>query len=294
MEFYIVAFILLGLIVYGFNDSFKLIGESDRALVERLGIYRRTLQPGVRFVWPLIEKLAYTDTVREQLLDIKPQEFVTNDSITLKVDAMVYWRIVDLRKVHYDIDDITKSISSIVLTTLGDEIRRLTVQQILSAKEDIDRALSRRLDEVTGSWGVKIIRVEVQRIIFPQDVKETMEKEWAVLRENETKLARAQAEKQAVLANAEAEAETIELLAKALNADPNSREFLGFLVAIRYVAANQKLGESANSKILFLDPKLMSESLQILMEGRPEVDDITKSLSSSPPFNLNKNNSVDI
>ena len=88
---YIVALIATGIVGYGVNFSVRVISQGDEALVERLGKYRRTLKPGLQFVLPLVDKIAYVDTIRERVLDIPPQSVITNDNLTLEVDAVVYW-----------------------------------------------------------------------------------------------------------------------------------------------------------------------------------------------------------
>ena len=95
---YIVALIATGIVGYGVNFSVRVISQGDEALVERLGKYRRTLKPGLQFVLPLVDKIAYVDTIRERVLDIPPQSVITNDNLTLEVDAVVYWQIMEIER----------------------------------------------------------------------------------------------------------------------------------------------------------------------------------------------------
>lgn len=286
---YIVALMATAIFGYAINSSVKVVDQGDRALVERLGKYKRTLEPGLQFVVPLVEKIAYVDTLRERVLDIEPQSVITNDNLTLKVDAVVYWQIIDLERAYYAIEDVEEAISTIVLTSLRSEIGRLQLREILSTKDDIDKALLKKLDEATSTWGVKVIRVEVQNIVFPEKVQEAMESERVALSQKQAMIEKAEGERQAAVAKALGQAKSMEVLSQTLSLKPGSPEFLHFLIAQRYLEANQKLSESSNSKILFMDPKAMSEALAELVGDAPDYSDVNQlSFSPSKPQNLNK------
>ncbi|MEB3340452.1 stomatin-like protein [Okeania sp.] len=271
---YLVALIATAIVGYTVNSSIKVIGQGDEALVERLGKYRRTLRPGLRLVLPLVEKIAYVDTIRERVLDIPPQSVITNDNLTIEVDAVVYWQIMEMERAYYAIEDVQNAINNIVLTSLRSEIASLPMQEVLSTKDQIDKALLKKLDNATASWGIKIIRVEIQNIIYPEKVKAAMESQRVALSEKQAKIEQAEGEKQAAIARARGQAESIELLAKTLNLRPDSPEFLQFLIAERYLETNQKLSESTNSKVLFMHPKAMSEGLSELIGEVPEYSEI--------------------
>lgn len=286
---YIVALMATAIFGFAANSSVKVIDQGDQALVERLGKYRRTLKPGLQVVIPLLEKIAYVDTVRERVLDIEPQSVITNDNLTLQVDAVVYWQIIDLERAYYAIEDVGEAIATIVLTSLRSEIGRLQLREVLSTKDDIDKALLKKLDEATSTWGVKVIRVEVQNIVFPQKVQEAMESERVALSHKQAMIEKAEGERQAAIAKALGEAKSMEVISQTLNLKPGSPEFLQFLIAQRYLEANQKISESSNSKILFMDPKAMSEALAELVGEVPDYSHLDNlSRSSSKPQNLNK------
>ncbi|MDJ0556856.1 MAG: stomatin-like protein [Microcoleaceae cyanobacterium MO_207.B10] len=285
---YVVALLATAVVGYAVNSSVKVVDEGDQALVERLGKYRRTLKPGLQLVLPLLEKIAYVDTVRERVLDIEPQSVITNDNLTLQVDAVIYWQIIDMERAYYAIEDVEDAIASIVLTSLRSEIGRLQLREVLSTKDEIDKALLKKLDEATNTWGVKVIRVEVQNIIFPQKVQEAMESERVALSQKQAMIEKAEGEKQAAIAKALGEARSMQVLSETLNLKPGSPEFLQFLIAQRYVEANQKISESSNSKILFMDPKAMSEALAELVGESPDPNIDNLSVSPSKPHNLNK------
>lgn len=265
--FAIMASLIIGWII---NSSIRVISEGDQALVERLGKYQRTLGPGLGFIIPLLENVAYVDTVRERFLDVKPQATITKDNVALEIDAVIYWQIKDLRKAYYGIDAIEDAISNLVLTTLRSEVGDLPMEEVLSGTTRLNRLLLSKLDDATSNWGVKVIRVEIQGVGLPQVVQQSMALERAAKSEKKALIEKAEAEKQAIIERAEGTAKSMKRLADALGVDAKSPEFLKFLIAQQYVDANHKLGESNNSKILFMDPKALTEALTNLM-GDAEI-----------------------
>lgn len=262
--------VLLTIIAVGYilNSSVRVIGGGDKGLVERLGRYHRTLEPGLNWIWPLIDKVVCVDTTRERVLDIEPQPTITKDNVALKVDSVVYWRVFDLKKAYYAVERIEVAIANLVLTTLRSEIGQKQMKETLSETDKLNRSLLEKLDTITANWGVKIIRVEIQSITPPQVVQKSMDLERA-----------AESEKQAMISKAEGMAKSMQVLAHALNLPAGDPKLLNFLIAQEYVEANQKLGESANSKLVFLDPTLLNRSLSKLSdlsftepEGREDGD----------------------
>ncbi|WP_448571651.1 SPFH domain-containing protein [Trichothermofontia sp.] len=262
----ILAILLISAYTY---SSIRIINQGSRALVERLGRYHRTLGPGLNFIVPLIDRIAYQDTDREQVLDVKPQRAITKDNVSLTADAVVYWRIFDLRQSYYEIDDVKEAINTLVLTILRSEIANLEFEETLSSRQAINRELLRQLDEATGDWGVKVMRVEVKTIEPAQDVLESMQKQQA-----------AEIQKRASITAAQGTVESIQQISKAIQADPKALDALRYLIAEKYIESNQKLGESENAKILFMDPKAMNEAMEALFGQRGPRSDGT-----TPPSN---------
>ncbi|MEL6350905.1 MAG: stomatin-like protein [Cyanobacteria bacterium J06627_28] len=249
----ILSFILVGYTV----GSVRIIKEGNAALVERLGRFRNTLTPGLNFIVPVIDTVVLEDSMREQTLDIPPQRAITKDNVNLEVDAIIYWRIYDLERTYYAIEDVEFAMQELVITTLRSEVGKTEFQSLFSSRDTINRALLDVLDEATAPWGLKVNRVEIQKLDPPQNVLDAMQKERA-----------ASYEKNAKISEAQADVESMRLLSQALEATGNGKEVLHYLLAQRYVAANQKIGESDNSKVLFMDPKALTEGLvDLINEG---------------------------
>jgi regulator of protease activity HflC (stomatin/prohibitin superfamily) len=249
--------------------STKIVNQGNEALVERLGKYRRTLKPGLNYIAPLIERIAVEETVREQVLDTQPQLAITKDNIPVEVDAVVFWKIKDLQRAYYAVEDVEGAIEDLVKTAMRSKIGELELDRTYSSRDLINQNLRDQLAEAAASWGVEVIRVEVQAITPPKEILESLAKARAAESEKQAAIERAEGAKQASISEAEGTVRSLEILSRALQSQPNSREVMQFLIAQRYVEANQKLGESPNSKVVFLDPRALSEALTDLM-GTPE------------------------
>jgi len=243
-------FAALTLAVVGYMiGSVKIINEGNAAIVERLGQYQRTLKPGLNFVIPVVDTVIVEST-REQLLDIDPQGAITQDNVALEVDAVMYWKILDTHKAYYAIEDLEKALENLVITTLRSEIGSLNLKDTVSNRDKINQRLLHNLDEATESWGVKVVRVEVQKITPSKTMMESLELERA-----------AESKKKATLSETEGVVESIRQISKALESQPNPQAMLNYLMLQRYVDSNIKLSESPNSKIIFMDPKALTDTI---------------------------------
>lgn len=259
-------FAILALIVIGYTvGSVRIVNQGNQALVERLGRYHRKLRPGLNFIVPFLDTIVWEESVRERLLDVPPQSAITRDNVALNVDAVVYWKILDLERTYYEIEDIQGAIRELVVTTLRSEIGKMPFENTFSSRDELNQALLDQLDEATEPWGVKVTRVEVQSINPPASVLESMQQQQAAELKRRATVLEAEGDQQASVKRAQGTVESIQLLSEALKERSDAREILNFLIAQQYVEANQKLGESSNSKVLFMDPKFLSEGLVDLM-----------------------------
>ncbi|MEM9005524.1 MAG: SPFH domain-containing protein [Cyanobacteria bacterium P01_F01_bin.86] len=263
------VFAILALIVIGYTvGSVRIINQGNQALVERLGRYHRKLRPGLNFIVPFLDTIVLEESMRERLLDVPPQSAITKDNVSLNVDAVVYWKILDLERTYYEIEDIQSAIRELVVTTLRSEIGKMPFERTFSSRDELNQALLDQLDEATEPWGVKVTRVEVQSIDPPESVLESMQQQQAAELKRRATVLEAQGDQEATVKRAQGTVDSIQLLSEALRERSDAREILNFLIAQRYVEANQKLGESNNSKVLFMDPKNLSEGILDLM-GTP-------------------------
>ncbi len=247
--------IAIALVLIGYSlGSAKIINQGNEALVERLGQYHRKLRPGLNFIVPLIDQVVMEDTTREQILDIKPQNVITKDNIYLEIDGVVYWRIKDMEKSFYQIDDLAQGLNQITTTSLREIIAQNTLEETNVSRVDMDKELLDRLNETTIDWGVEIQRVDIQSITPPESVRLSMEDQRAAEIKSRAAILEAEGERQAAIKKAEGTSTSMQILSEALRSTPENKEILRYLVAQDYINASYKLGESPNSKVIFVDP----------------------------------------
>ena len=262
MSSFLILFVLFTLVLLGgyIASSVKQINEGNEALVERFGKFHRTLKPGINFIFPILDAVVVEDTLREQVLDVPKQNAITKDSVSIEIDAIVYWQIFNLEKAYYAINNLELAIENLVNTNLRSQVGQMELEQTFSATTELNKTLLPTLDNVTSNWGVKILRVEVQHLNLPQRLIESMELERA-----------AKIRKRASIAEAEGLAESMELIIQTLQTQgktsPNMSEILKFLIAQKYVQASQDISKSANAKVIFMDPKALTETMNGLMES---------------------------
>ncbi|MDJ0775153.1 MAG: SPFH domain-containing protein [Mastigocoleus sp. MO_167.B18] len=247
--------IVMVLILMGYAlSSTKMINEGNEALVERFGKYRRKLKPGINFIFPLLDQIVMEDTVREQVLDIKPQNVITRDNVYLQVDGVVFWKIIDMEKSFYKIDDIQTALTNLVTVEFRASIAERDLEETIASRNEMNQALLETLNGTSRDWGVEIIRVDIQDIKPPQSVQESMAEQNAAEMKKRAVIAEAEGERQAAIKKAEATRTSMQIISEALRSNPDTKDILRYLVAQDYVDASQKLSESKNAKIVFMDP----------------------------------------
>ncbi|MBE9166080.1 SPFH/Band 7/PHB domain protein [Pleurocapsales cyanobacterium LEGE 06147] len=265
--------VFLALIGSGVAGSVKIVKEKEEYLIESLGSYKKKLEPGLNFVVPFIDKIVYKETIREKVLDIPAQSCITRDNVSISVDAVVYWRIMDMYKAYYKVENLRDAIVNMVLTQIRAEMGKLELDQTFTARTEINEILLRELDLATDPWGVKVTRVELRDIVPSKAVQDSMELQMAAERKKraailtsegerdsainsakgkaQARILEAEAMKQAAILEAEAQKEAIVLTAEAqrqqqvLKAQATAR-------AMEIVTEKLKSGSNAREALQFL------------------------------------------
>jgi len=203
----------------------KTIRPYERACVERLGKYQRTVPPGLNFIVPFLERMIKVD-MREQVVDVPPQEVITKDNATVTVDAIIYYEVTDPVKVLYNVAQFRLATIKLAQTNLRNVVGDLSLDESLTSRERINSKLRDVLDEATDKWGARVTRVELQRIEPPEDVTQAMHRQMKAERERRAvvleaegfktaAILRADGEKQAKILEAEGHAAAIQKVAEA-------------------------------------------------------------------------------
>ncbi|QOV23960.1 SPFH domain-containing protein [Anabaenopsis elenkinii] len=187
--------------------SVRVVNQGNEVLVERLGSYNKKLGPGLNFVVPFLDKIVYQQTIREKVLDIPPQKCITRDNVGIEVDAVVYWRIVDMEKAWYKVENLQAAMTNLVLTQIRSEMGQLELDKTFTARAQINEILLRELDIATDPWGVKITRVELRDIVPSQTVRESMELQMAAERRRRAAILTSEGERESAVNTAKGKAE---------------------------------------------------------------------------------------
>ena len=208
---WIILIVILLVIVLGI----RIIPQSTAKVIERLGSYHNTMQTGVHYVIPFIDRVANDVTLKEIVKDFAPQPVITKDNVTMQIDTVVYFQITDPKLYTYGVENPVNAIENLTATTLRNIIGELELDQTLTSRDIINSKMRAILDEATDPWGIKVNRVEVKNIIPPRDIQEAMEKQMRAERERREKILQAEGEKKAAILIAEGEKESAILRADA-------------------------------------------------------------------------------
>lgn len=231
-------FILAILAIITLLSSVKIINQYEKGVVLRLGRFKSVAEPGLNLIMPFLETLVKVD-VREKVINVEPQKVITKDNVTVTVDAVIYYKVVDPVKAEFEVEDFDTAVTTLAQTNLRNVIGDKTLDETLVARDVINTSLRDVLDEATHGWGVKVTRVEVQKIDPPPEISEAMglqmkaerEKRAAVLQSEGIKqsqileadgkksadILQAEGEAKARILRAQAEAEAIKKVAEAAN-----------------------------------------------------------------------------
>ena len=199
-----IVFIVAPVVLFYLIRSVRIIRPYQVGVVERLGRFYRLLRPGLRMVVPFLDLVRVVD-LREQVVDVPPQEVITKDNVIVTVDGIIYYQIVDAPKMLYNIANFSVAVINLAQTTLRNIIGELDLDQTLTSREIINAKLRTVLDEATDKWGVKVTRVELKRIDPPRDVMEAMHRQMKAERDRRATILEAEGIKQAEILKAEGE-----------------------------------------------------------------------------------------
>lgn len=199
----------------GVASSVRIINQGNMALVERLGSYKGRMEPGLNFVLPVLDRVVYHETIREKVLDIPPQQCITRDNVAISVDAVVYWRIIDMERAYYKVENLRMAMVNLVLTQIRSEMGKLELDETFTARSQVNEALLNELDVSTDPWGVKVNRVELRDIVPSKAVQESMEMQMTAERRKRAAILNSEGERDAAINSARGKAEAQILAAEA-------------------------------------------------------------------------------
>ncbi|MFC1900263.1 SPFH domain-containing protein [Chloroflexota bacterium] len=210
----IVLIVLLVLAVVLLAKSVVIIHQAQRGIVERFGKFKETLDPGLKFLVPFVDSLVSRIDMRETVLDMQPQPVITNDNVTVTIDAVIYYYVTDAKAVRYEVANFYQAVSKLAQTNVRNVVGEMALDESLSSRERINTALTLTLDEATDKWGVKVTRVEVKEIEPPHDISEAMSKQMKAEREKRATILEAEAYREKQILEAEGDKQNAILTAE--------------------------------------------------------------------------------
>ena len=198
----VVVLLFIVLLVIYVALAIKIVQQYEKGLIERFGRYRKTVDPGFHMIVPFIEKMQRVD-MREQVVDVPPQEVITKDNVVVTVDAVVYYQATDPVKLKYNVANFIIAATKLAQTNLRNVVGDMDLDDALTSRETINAELRDILDEATDVWGTRVVRVEIQRIDPPVDVTEAMHRQMKAERDRRAIVTEAEGEKRSQILKAE-------------------------------------------------------------------------------------------
>jgi regulator of protease activity HflC (stomatin/prohibitin superfamily) len=218
MEYFLPAGVIFVAVLFALlliSRTVVIVKQASTAIVERLGRYQRTLNPGLNILVPVIDRIRERVDMREQVASFPPQPVITEDNLVVSIDTVIYFQVTDPKAATYEISSFILGIEQLTVTTLRNVIGSMDLEEALTSRDSINGQLRGVLDEATGKWGIRVNRVELKAIDPPKSVQESMEKQLKAERERRAVILTAEGAKQSAILNAEGAKQAAVLSAEA-------------------------------------------------------------------------------
>ena len=184
-------------ILIAFAKTIRIVPQKSAFIVERLGKYRASLEAGLHILIPFLDKVSYKHSLKEQALDVPPQQCITQDNIAVEVDGILYIQVIDPQKASYGINNYKFATTQLSQTTMRSVIGKMQLDKTFEERDTINTHIVDAVDKASDPWGVKVTRYEVKNIVPPQSIKDAMEKQMRAEREKRATIAESEGERQA-------------------------------------------------------------------------------------------------
>jgi regulator of protease activity HflC (stomatin/prohibitin superfamily) len=287
----IVLIVVALVVLVTLSRAIRIVPQARAGVVERLGRYQRTLDPGLALIVPYVDRVKPLIDLREQVVSFPPQPVITEDNLVINIDTVIYFQVTDPRAASYEIADYIAGIEQLTVTTLRNVIGGMTLEDTLTSRDQISGALRTVLDEATGKWGIRVNRVELKAVDPPASIQEAMEKQMRAERdrraailtaegvkqsqiltaegEKQSAILRAEGQREAQILEAEGEARAIETVFDAIHrgdADPK-------LLAYQYLQTLPQIADGEASKVWIIPSEItqaLSNIAEVIPKGQPE------------------------
>ncbi|MBK9323066.1 MAG: SPFH/Band 7/PHB domain protein [Bdellovibrionaceae bacterium] len=310
MDFISIAFLVFAVIFV--LMSIKIVPQQVAFIIERLGKYDRTIEAGLHFLIPFVDRIAYQTALKEAVLDIPPQICITKDNVQVTVDGVLFYRVIDTKAASYGVNNYEFAIVQLAQTTLRSEVGKIDLDKTFEERERVNNAVVMAIDDATQPWGVKVLRYEIKSINPPKDVLDAMEKQMRAEREKRARILESEATRDSLINNAEgrkqdvikqseadrqrqinqahgqaeailsiarATADGIKMVGDALSTE-GGQSAASFKVAEEYV---KQLGNMATNSDLLIVPNNVSDANAMIASAFSVFDRVKHKQSSTTP-----------
>lgn len=249
-------FVILVLLIALLIANVRIVQQTEEMVIERLGSFKSIWGHGIHIKIPFIDRIINKVSLKEQVADFPPQPVITKDNVTMQIDTVVYFKIVDSRLYTYGVENPMLAIENLTATTLRNIVGDMELDETLTSRDKINSSMKLILDDATDPWGIKIERVELKNIIPPEEIQVAMEKQMKAEREKRELILRAEGEKKSVVLKAEGEKESAVLRAEAKKIEL-VREAEGQAESIRLYKEAEAAGAKALKKAGFDEEQIV-------------------------------------
>ena len=281
----VTSLVFLAFVIITVAKGVRIVPQGEEWIVQRLGKYRVTLMPGLRFIIPYFDTVSYKVTTKDIILDVQEQEVITRDNAVIVVNAIAFIKVTDPVKAVYGVEDYSEAIRNMIMTTLRSIVGEMELDQALSQRDMIKARLKAGVADEALDWGLTVKSVEIQDIKPSESMQRAMELQAAAERERKAMVTKAEGEKQSMILTAEARLESArrDAAAQVMLAEASSQAItkvtasfgdnelpMLYLLGEKYITSMTKLAESPNAKLVLLPADLQS-TLRGLFQKVPKV-----------------------
>jgi regulator of protease activity HflC (stomatin/prohibitin superfamily) len=271
----VLGLVLLFVIVL-LSRTVRIVPQARAGIVERFGKYKQTLPAGLNVVVPFIDRVRYLIDLREQVVSFPPSSVITEDNLTVEIDTVIYFQVIDPVAATYEIANYIQAVEQITMTTLRNIVGGMDLEQTLTSRERINSGLRGVLDEATDKWGIRVGRVEIKSIDPPPSIKDTMEKQMRADRDKRAAILTAEGQRQSAILKAQGEGQAIQTVFQAIHDGQPDQA----LLAYQYLQMMPKIAEGDANKV-WVVPSEITKALEGLGSAVHEVAGIPKHAEGS-------------
>jgi regulator of protease activity HflC (stomatin/prohibitin superfamily) len=280
----IVVLAVVVFVLFALARTIRIVPQARAGVVERLGRYSRTLNPGLTIVVPFVDRIREMIDLREQVVSFPPQPVITEDNLVVSIDTVIYFQVTEPKAATYEVANYIQAIEQLTVTTLRNVIGGLALEATLTSRDQINAQLRGVLDEATGKWGIRVNRVELKAVDPPASVKDSMEKQMRADRdkraailtaegvkqsqiltaegEKQSAILKAEGQRQALVLQAEGQAKAIDTVFQAIHAGKPDPQ----LLAYQYLQILPQIAQGESNK-MWIIPSEFSQALGRLGEA---------------------------